>query len=72
MLLSSNEASSIYVDEDSNIDSKTVKGIRNVRIIWVIGRLRYENHMSISAGASFELGGCSYHNLEDHRKRRIS
>ena len=41
----------------------------NVRIIWIIGRLRYENHMRISAGPSFELEGCSYHNLDYHRKK---
>ena len=46
-----------------------VKRIRNVRIIWVIGRLRYEYHMSISASASFELGGCSYHDLDDHKRK---
>ena len=25
--------------------------------------------MSISASASFEPGGCSYHNLDDHSKK---
>ena len=46
-----------------------VKRIRNVRIIWVIGRLRYGYHMSIPASASLELGGCSYHDLDDHKKK---
>ena len=27
--------------------------------------------MSISASASFELRGCSYHNLDDHRKEKL-
>ena len=43
--------------------------IGNARIIWVVGGLRYEYHMSIFARASFELGGCSYHYLDDHRKK---
>ena len=41
----------------------------NVRIIWIIRRLRYEYHMGISASPSFELGGCSYHNLDYHRRK---
>ena len=44
------------------------KRVRNVRIIWVMGRLRYEHYMSISASTSFQLEGCSYYNLNDHRK----
>ena len=63
MLPFSNEASSIYVDNDLKLIDKR---IRNARIIWVIGRLGYEYHMNISASASFELRCCSYHNLNEH------
>ena len=66
MLLFSNEASLIYVDNEINTDNLD-RWIRYVRIIWVLGRLRYEYHMSIPASASFELGGCSYRNLDEHR-----
>lgn len=31
-----------------------VNNIRNVQIIWLMGGLRYEYHMSMSAGASLE------------------
>jgi hypothetical protein len=67
MLPFSSGASLIYVDNDLKI--LIVKRIRNVRIIGVVGRLRYEYHMSISANASFELEGCSYLNLDDHRMK---
>ena len=68
MLPFSNEASLIYVDNEVNTDNLD-RWIRYVRIIWVLGRLRYEYHMSIPASASFELRGCSNRNLEEHRKK---